>query len=46
MKVVKEDKLLDGKKLLQDGLIILSRNQDNTIVAIKNHLETVKKYND
>jgi len=41
LKVVKEDKLLDAKKLLTKGLIILSRGEDNTIIPLKNHLDKV-----
>lgn len=32
IKIVKENGFLDAKKLLEDGLIKIERNQDNSIV--------------
>jgi len=41
LKIVKDDKLFDAKKLLDKGLIILSRDNDNVIVPFKDHFDKV-----
>ena len=41
LKIVKEEKLLNAKKLLEKGLIILSRGEDNAISPLKDHFDKV-----